>query len=500
MILKITRIRVFWCMLCLLILLLPVLRCEAEETVSGGNAVMEAPEEMPLREELPIEQAPPVIEKVPVEQTVPVTELDLGDCPRKMMVGTSQVISVLVIPVDATVVEFTYQSDNPEVASMNALGRLTAHKVGSARITVFCGSVNNSFVVTVVDEPSDIVVQDIEIDEIEDVLKVDSKINISATVLPFNATNATVYYKSLDTQIATVNAMGQVKGIAPGQVTIEVSAGNVVKTLFLTVEVATTQIQLNSDYILLKPEETFQLEAIVHPQTAPADITYKSLDTDVITVSDSGLVTAKKYGDAAIVVSNDDLQKTVMVIVNEEDREGNSTLSNNTDSKNEDKEFPDEVKVEKYPTISTEMLKYFYEKEKILSIEGDGYTLYVDGKKIVNFENPLNTELLFREQEDGISFVVNEGNNLCGKIILELGEKVTNHKYLYLYNEAKQQYERLETEDISWLTIDTGGQYLLSSQELSEFEINPLAVMIGIIILLLGGVAYILFKKRYWFW
>ena len=70
---------------------------------------------------------------------IEVKELDLGDCPKEIVIGTSQILSVGVIPADATNVEFKYESNNPNVASVNALGRLTGKTLGTAEITVSCG-------------------------------------------------------------------------------------------------------------------------------------------------------------------------------------------------------------------------------------------------------------------------------------------------------------------------------------------------------------------------
>ena len=66
---------------------------------------------------------------------IEVKELDLGDCPKEIVIGTSQILSVGVIPADATNVEFKYESNNPNVASVNALGRLTGKTLGTAEIT-----------------------------------------------------------------------------------------------------------------------------------------------------------------------------------------------------------------------------------------------------------------------------------------------------------------------------------------------------------------------------
>ena len=70
---------------------------------------------------------------------IEVKELDLGDCPKEIVIGTSQILNVGVIPADATNVEFKYESNNPNVSSVNALGRLTGKTLGTAEITVSCG-------------------------------------------------------------------------------------------------------------------------------------------------------------------------------------------------------------------------------------------------------------------------------------------------------------------------------------------------------------------------
>ena len=193
---------------------------------------------------------------------IAVAELDLGDCPKEITVGTSQILSVAVIPANATNTSFTYQSSNEAVVSVNALGRLTGNQLGTAEITVTCGKVKNKFQVTVVEDSSkekEVEVQDVEIGDYEEELKVDATLNISATVVPSNATDATITYKSSNPAVATVNSSGEVKGIAPGQAVIYVSAGNITKQAPVTVKIATTAISLNSDYQVMKPNDTFAL-------------------------------------------------------------------------------------------------------------------------------------------------------------------------------------------------------------------------------------------------
>ncbi len=434
---------------------------------------------------------------------VAVTELDLGDCPKEITVGTSQLLSVAVIPANATNTSFTYQSSNEAVASVNALGRLTGNQLGTAEITVTCGKVKNKFQVTVVEDSSkekEVEVQDVEIGDYEEELKVDATLNISATVVPSNATDATITYKSSNPAVATVNSSGEVKGIAPGQAVIYVSAGNITKQAPVTVKIATTAISLNSDYQVMKPNDTFQLKAKVQPAGAAGGITYKSMNSQVASVSASGVITAKSCGDTAIIVSNGDLQVSVTVIVNEEGTAVSKEEADTENSEETEHSYPDEVSVEEYPVITKEMLKYFYEKEKVLTIKGDGYTIYLDGKDIVNFENELETGLLFQQEENGFTLVVNSGKKLCGKLTIDISEKVTKEKYLYLYNNEKDKYQKIEAKDISTLSIDTAGKYLLTTRSLSGFRVNVILIAVGILAIVIGIGVYIGVKKQYWFW
>lgn len=342
-------------------------------------------------------------------------------------------------------------------------------------------------------------VKDVEIANYEKELNVDATMNLTVTVLPENATDATVTYTSSNPEIATVSSTGEVKGIAPGPVDILVTAGTITKKASIAVKIPTTAIQLNSDYQVMKQNETFQIKANVQPAGAAENLTYRSTNEKVATVSATGLIKAKACGNAAIIVTNGDMHVSVSVIVNQ-DGIANDGATSTTETEQENNSFPEEVDTQKYAVISKEMLKYYYQNKKMLTVRGDGYTIYVDGQDIVNYENELKTLLLFQTEEKGTSFVVNAGNHLCGKIKIDLKDTVTDEKYLYLYNEQKEKYQQIATDDISELTIDTAGKYLITSEKLREWNVNVVLIAIGAVVVLAGVGAYIGVKKQYWFW
>lgn len=435
---------------------------------------------------------------------VKVTELDFWDCPKEITVGASQLLHVAVIPANATETELIFQSDNSAVATVNALGRITGIAVGKAVITVSCGEVRGTFAIEVVGEQgiedAKVSVQDIEIGDYEEELEVDKTLGLSVTVLPDDATDSKITYRSSDTSIATVNSSGEVKGISMGQVIIYVSAGGVTREVPITVKIGTTVIELNSDYRVMKPGETFQIEASVQPAGAASQITYKSLDTGVAEVNTEGMVIAKDSGNTAIVVSNGDIQTSVAVIVNEkENKKGEKESATGSQTQWKD-DFPTEISTKEYPVISSWMLKYLYENKQHLTIQGDGYVIYLDGKDIVNYENELNTVLDVKEEKDGFSFTINDGKKLCGKIILDFSERVQQERYLYLYNQTKETYELLRIENIKQFTVDTQGTYLLTARKMSDKSGSLVLSGIGVIVVLVGIGVYIGMKKQYLFW
>ncbi len=111
------------------------------------------------------------------------------------------------------------------------------------------------------------------------------------------------------------------------------------------------------------------------------------------------------------------------------------------------------------------------EKEKVLTIRGEDYIIYLNGKDIVNFENELETELLFLDE-----------------------------KYLYLYNKEKEKYQQIQSKDVSLLCVDTTGKYLVTNKKQSGIQINMVFVVEGCVALLIGSSVYMGVKKRYWFW
>ncbi len=266
----------------------------------------------------------------------------------------------------------------------------------------------------------------------------------------------------------------------------------------MTVKVATSKIEVNKDYLVLKPQASFQLSTSVEPAEATQEITYSSVDKEIATVDETGLVTAKKNGSTSIIVSNGDITISISVIVNQDAEvieEPTIPLEQDTSGIS----LPDQMNASLYKKLSEDMLHYFYRLQKSFEIIGQGYRMEIDGSSILNYTNELYTDIALEKDGQGTHFEINKGQSLCGEIILYLEDY--EGEYLYLFNQSKGKYELLDVDDFSRLKITSPGKYLITHEKIGRITGGiRMIILIGSIGIILGSVTFVALKRRYWFW
>ncbi len=139
---------------------------------------------------------------------------------------------------------------------------------------------------------------------------------LTATVLPTNATNKTVSWSSSNSSVASVNASGLVTGVAAGTASITVTTqdGNKTATCAVTVTtttVAVTGVTVSPTTASVATGATTTLTATVAPTNATnKTVSWTSSNTAVATVNSSGVVTGVAAGSATITVTTQDGNKT----------------------------------------------------------------------------------------------------------------------------------------------------------------------------------------------
>ena len=154
-----------------------------------------------------------------------------------------------------------------------------------------------------------IYVENISLDKTEVSVPVNEIIELTATVLPSNATNKKVIWTSSDTSVVVVSNDGMLKGYRPGSATVVVKTEDGAKTASckITVYQPVTGILLNQTSVKIKEFESKALSWTVFPSDATnKNVSFTSSDSSVATVSESGIVSAVNKGSAVITVISSD--------------------------------------------------------------------------------------------------------------------------------------------------------------------------------------------------
>lgn len=234
---------------------------------------------------------------------VPVTGVTVSENAVTMWVGEDKSFGVTVSPEGATNKNWTSSTSNASIASLS--GKSTIHAVapGTAIITVTTEDGNKTATITVtVKQQVDVI--NLSVDK--NPLKVGGTAKVTANVLPENASNKGVTFTSSHSTVATVDANGNVQAASAGTTTITATAADekgAYGTITIKVEDMATGVTLSPTSKELKVNETAQLAASVLPATANQGIKFTSSDETVATVSETGLVTARKEGTAVITAT-----------------------------------------------------------------------------------------------------------------------------------------------------------------------------------------------------
>ena len=205
-----------------------------------------------------------------------------------------------------------YASSNKKVATVSSSGVITARKKGTVGIAVgYDTTVLAVFQVTVLAAPKKVTLSEKKL-----LISKDDTKQLVAT-LPKKTASA-IAFASSDPAVATVDALGNVKGVGSGKAVITAKTFNK-KTAKCTVYVmagpAPTSMALNAEAVTLYVKEKFQVTPTLN-EGSDTLYAYSVKNKKVATVSSSGLITAKKKGTTTVTVTtHNGLTKTVQVTV-----------------------------------------------------------------------------------------------------------------------------------------------------------------------------------------
>ena len=224
-----------------------------------------------------------------------------------MNVGEYFDMEVTIAPANSTEASLIWESLDTKVATVSSTGRITARAAGSAIVLVRTESGVTSYCTVKVLEP----VTSLELDPTDLVIDVGEIFIIDPVFKPAEPSNMEVKWKSYDTGIATVNALGEVEGISRGStvITCESVDGGYRAFCLVTVVNPDIVITVNPDNYRLGYGKSFTLEATVLNKGKAVDnaeLIWSSSDESICSVDENGKIYGEDFGDATITVMLDE--------------------------------------------------------------------------------------------------------------------------------------------------------------------------------------------------
>lgn len=165
-----------------------------------------------------------------------------------------------------------------------------------------------------IDEPDPTVeLKSLQISPSEYTMTIGETAPLQVIKTPSNA-EATFTWTSNNESVVSVTSDGVITALSNGTAIITVSSGSISATSTITVS-GLTALSLSPSEYTMKVGDTYTLTVTKTPTNAEATLTWSSSDSSIVSVTDSGLITALKEGSATITVSSDGINATSTITV-----------------------------------------------------------------------------------------------------------------------------------------------------------------------------------------
>lgn len=245
-----------------------------------------------------------------VKVGTPVSGISLSKSSASMYVGDSPLaLTAAITPSNASDKSVVWSSSDASVASVTAGSGLDATvtpvAAGTATITVSTpdGKFSASCVLTVMQH-----VTGVSISKSSLTLYTGQTETLSAQVKPDDATDTRLTWSSSDKTVATV-ANGKVTALKAGSAQIRVTSfeGSFQAVCNLTVKQHATGLDLSHSTRTIYLGQTVTMTATVLPSDASdKSVTWTSSNSDIVSVTQNGSVTANAMGEAEITATSND--------------------------------------------------------------------------------------------------------------------------------------------------------------------------------------------------
>jgi len=251
-----------------------------------------------------------------------VEKVSLNKVALELKVNESEQLIANVSPDNADNKTLTWSSSNNQVATVDANGNVQALKAGEAWIKAVSEDnkeAKDSCKVTINQPVTEISLSQTNIE----LSNIGESVQLEATVMPEDASDKSITWKSNNEQVCIVSSTGMVTAIGAGTTVVTATTNDGGKMAFCIVNVSLQEYNITLDQytMTLNVGETAQLHATVTGNTTKT-VNWSSSNDQIVAVDNNGNVTAIKVGNALIYATLADLpdvQTSCAVTVNEVD-------------------------------------------------------------------------------------------------------------------------------------------------------------------------------------
>ncbi|MBR4809491.1 MAG: Ig-like domain-containing protein [Bacteroidales bacterium] len=219
-------------------------------------------------------------------------------------IGGTAKLEATVEPANATNTALSWSSTAPDVASVDGNGIVTAVGEGQTVVTVatLAGGKTDACVVYV--SKAFVPVTGVKLAETKLELKEGDDYALTAIIEPEDASNTGLTWSSSNPDVASVGSGGYVQALSGGStvITVKTDDGDFTASCDVTVQgiVDAQSIAISPSPLELAEGTTAQLTATVQPAGASQEVQWAALNTSIVTVSSSGLVTGISEGTTKV--------------------------------------------------------------------------------------------------------------------------------------------------------------------------------------------------------
>ena len=209
---------------------------------------------------------------------------------------------------------------NPQKLAVGAM-LFAVLAVGTVSPAMATSESSNGFTFRWPWEQQTVAVESIDLGDYKDTMTVGTTQQLQPSVVPSNATDASMTMASEDSNIIQVGSNGLIQAVAKGTTRIIVSAGSVTNYYTITVVtdpstyVSEMDITLSANRIAVGDNATASVQILPSNASNTDELTLSSSNPSVATVNNFGKVTGVAPGTANIIVSCGDVSASAKVTV-----------------------------------------------------------------------------------------------------------------------------------------------------------------------------------------